>query len=58
LVPSRQQVRIELREIASEPVSVRCGDATPTWRYDADHRRLVVDLRERASSQVIDLSMG
>src|SRR3979411_2194948 len=52
-VPTRRQVRLELHEIASEPESVHSGQAPVTWQYDPAHRRLIVDLDETASSQVI-----
>ena len=54
-VPTRRHVRLELHEIASEPESVHSGQAPVTWRYDPAHRRLIVDLDETASSQVIDV---
>lgn len=57
-VPARRQVRLELREIASEPVAVETGRASATYRYDAADRRLIVDLYETTASQLIDLSMG
>jgi alpha-glucosidase len=57
-VPVRRQVRLELREIESEPDSVQLGNAPAAWRYDPDERRLMVDLRETSSSQVIDLSFS
>jgi len=56
-VPARRHVRLELREIASEPKAVQSGEASAVWRYDPEQRRLVVDLHETASSQVINLSM-
>jgi alpha-glucosidase len=56
-VPARHHVRLELREIASEPAAVRVGKTAASWRYDAEQRRLIVDLREVTSSQSIDLSM-
>jgi hypothetical protein len=57
LVPARRQVRLELRDIASEPTAVRAGNAPTAWRYDPEQRRLVIDLQETAASQSIDLSM-
>lgn len=54
-VPTRRHIRLELREIASEPVAVHVGKATAAWAYDLEQRRLVVDLHETASSQSIDL---
>jgi alpha-glucosidase len=54
-VPSRRHIQLELREIASEPVAVRVGDASAAWRYDPGRRILVVDLHETASSQSIDI---
>jgi alpha-glucosidase len=57
-VPARRQIRLELREIASEPRGVQSGKASASWRYEPEHRRLAVDLHETASSQVIDVSMG
>jgi alpha-glucosidase len=54
-VPTRRHVRLELHEIASEPKSVRSGQAPATWRYDPAHRRLTVDLDQTASSRVIDV---
>jgi alpha-glucosidase len=56
-VPARKHVRLELREIGSEPAAVQAGKAAAAWRYDPEQRRLIVDLHEMASSQVIDLSM-
>jgi alpha-glucosidase len=55
--PSRRTIRLELREIASEPKSAQSGESSPTWRYDPEQRRLIVDLHATASSQSIDLSM-
>jgi alpha-glucosidase len=56
-VPARRQIRLELREIASEPQSVQTGKASAVWRYDPERRRLIVDLHETTSSQLVDLSM-
>ena len=56
-VSSRRHVRLELREIATEPDSVQLGQTSAAWRYDAEHRRLIVDLHETASAQSIDVSM-
>jgi alpha-glucosidase len=56
-VPARRHIRLELREIASEPVAVQAGKASVVWRYDREQRRLVVDLHETAASQLIDLLM-
>jgi alpha-glucosidase len=56
-VSARRHVRLELREIASEPESVQLGKGPATWRYDPERRRLIVDLHATASSQSIDLSM-
>jgi alpha-glucosidase len=56
-VPARRHVRLELREIPSEPKAVQLGMAPAVWRYDHEHRRLIVDLHETASSQSIELSM-
>ena len=56
-VPARQHVRLELREIASEPEAVLPGKASATWCYDPEQRRLIIDLDEMASSLLIDLSM-
>jgi alpha-glucosidase len=52
-VPARRHIRLELREIASEPKQVHAAK----WHYDPEHRRLTVDLHEKASSQSIHLSM-
>jgi hypothetical protein len=57
-VPPRRHTRLELREIASEPKAVRAGKASAAWRYDPEQRRLIVDLHEKASSQLIDLWLG
>jgi alpha-glucosidase len=56
-VPDRRQVRLELREIASEPKAVDAGGAPAGWRYDPAQRRLVVDLHETSASQAIHLSV-
>jgi len=56
-VPARRHIRLEVREIASEPESVKLGKAPAVWRHDPEQRRLVVDLHETRSPQVIDLSM-
>jgi hypothetical protein len=45
-VPGRRHVRLELREIASEPQAVQFGEASARWRYDPEQRCLVVDLPE------------
>jgi hypothetical protein len=57
-VPARRHTRLELREIASEPKAVRAGKASAAWRYDPEQRRLIVDLHETASSQLIDVWLG
>jgi alpha-glucosidase len=57
-VPERKHIRLELREIASEPESVQLGNAPAVWRYDPGQRRLIVDLHETSSKQVIDLSIS
>jgi alpha-glucosidase len=56
-VPERRHIRLELREISSEPKAVQIGEASAAWNYDPEQRRLIVDLDETASSQVIDLSV-
>jgi alpha-glucosidase len=56
-VPERRHIRLELREIGSEPKAVQVGKASAAWNYDPEQRRLIVDLDETASSQVIDLSV-
>ena len=56
-VPARRHVRLELREIPSEPKAVHLGKAPVNWRYDAEQRRLFVDVHETASSQLIHVSM-
>jgi alpha-glucosidase len=57
-VPARRHVRVELREIASEPKAVQSGEASAVWRYDPEQRRLTVDLHETANSQSIDVSLA
>ncbi|MEA2643401.1 MAG: alpha-glucosidase, partial [Chloroflexota bacterium] len=54
---TRRHVRIELREIPSEPKSVEAGTASAAWRYEPEQRILIVDLPETAGAQTIDLSM-
>jgi alpha-glucosidase len=56
-VPARRHIRLELREIASEPKMVQAGDAPAAWRYDPAQRLLIVDLHETASSQSLHVSM-
>jgi alpha-glucosidase len=56
-VPVRSQVRLELREIAHGPASVQVGNEPAAWRYDSEQRRLIVDLHEMTSSQLIDVSL-
>jgi hypothetical protein len=55
--PARRQVRLELREIATEPKSVQLDKGPATWRYDREQRRLVADLNATTSSQSIEVSM-
>jgi hypothetical protein len=57
-VPARQHIRLELREIASEPEAVQLAKGSASWLYDPAQRRLIVDLPQTRSSQLIDLSMG
>jgi alpha-glucosidase len=57
-VPTRRHIRLELREIASAPTAGRIGSAPAVWHHDPEQRRLIVDLDEMASAQVIDLSMS
>lgn len=57
-VPTRQCIRLELREVASEPEAVRLGKTSATWHYTTEQRRLIVDLDTSAFSQLIELSIG
>jgi alpha-glucosidase len=57
-VPARRHIRLEMREIASEPESVQLGKALAVWRHDPEQHRLIVDLHETRSPQVIDLSVS
>jgi alpha-glucosidase len=57
-LPRRRHERLELREVASQPESVQLGSGSAVWHYDAEHRRLIVDLHETASAQLINLSLG
>jgi alpha-glucosidase len=57
-VPTRRHMRLELREIASAPTAGRIGNAPAVWHYDPEQRRLIVDVHEMASAQVIDLSVS
>jgi alpha-glucosidase len=54
-VPARRHVRLELRGIASEPKAVQSGKASASWLYEPEQRRLVIDLHETASSQLIEV---
>jgi len=54
-VPTRRRIRLELREIASEPEAVQVGEASVTWWYDPERRRLTLDLSEAPTSRLIDL---
>jgi alpha-glucosidase len=57
-VPARRHIRLELREIASKPASVRLGNASVASSYDGEQRRLVIDLHETAAAKSIIVSMG
>jgi alpha-glucosidase len=54
--PARRQLRLELREIASQPLAVQARNASATWSYDPGQRRLIVELQETAAAQLIELS--
>lgn len=54
-VPSHQWLRVELREIGSEPQHVWQGKDALPWQYDPEQRVLTIDLQETA--QAIDLSL-
>jgi alpha-glucosidase len=54
-VPARRHIRLELREIASEPLSAQLGKVPAVWRHDSEERRLIIDLHETSASQLIDL---
>jgi alpha-glucosidase len=56
-VPARRHLRLELREIASEPKAVQRGEAPAAWSYDPEQRRLTVELPATISSQSIELAM-
>jgi hypothetical protein len=56
-VPARRHIRLELREIASKPASVRLGKASVASSYDGEQRRLVIDLHETAAAKSIVVSM-
>jgi alpha-glucosidase len=57
-VPARRHIRLELREVAAEPCSVRLGTAPAVWRHDPELRRLIIDLPETSALQAIDLSIS
>ena len=54
-VPTRRRIRLELREIASEPEAVQVGETSAAWWYDPEQRRLTFDLGEAPTSRLIDL---
>jgi alpha-glucosidase len=56
--PARRHLRLELREIASEPEAVQVERASAAWIYDPELRRLIVDLQETPSSQLVEVSLG
>jgi alpha-glucosidase len=56
-VPSRANIRLELREIASAPVAVQAGGASAAWTYDPEQRSLAIDLHETGSRKLIHVSM-
>jgi alpha-glucosidase len=56
-VPTRQRVRLELREIAARPKAVQLGNGPAVWRYDREQRRLVVDLPQLTSSQLVQVRL-
>ncbi|HET8842920.1 MAG TPA: TIM-barrel domain-containing protein, partial [Ktedonobacteraceae bacterium] len=53
--PSRLHIHLELREISTEPETVRLGDSRPFWRYDAEARSLLIELD--AAPSAFDLSI-
>jgi alpha-glucosidase len=50
-VSSCQKVRLELREIASSPVSVHLDENEAVWRYHPDQRTIIIDLQAKADAQ-------
>jgi alpha-glucosidase len=56
-VPTRQHVRLELREIAAEPMAVQLGNGPAAWHYDREQRRLFVDLPQLTSAQLIEVRL-
>jgi hypothetical protein len=57
-VPARQHVRLELREIAARPMAVQLGTGSAAWHYDREQRRLIVDLPQLTSPQLIEVRPG
>ncbi|HEV2581622.1 MAG TPA: DUF5110 domain-containing protein, partial [Ktedonobacteraceae bacterium] len=56
-VSTRQDIRLELREVASEPEAVQIGETSATWHYHSEQRRLTIDLDTIAFSQLVELSI-
>lgn len=57
-IPGRQHIRLELREVASEPESCWLGETAATWHYHPGQRSLIIDLENTICSQVIELSIA
>jgi len=54
-IPPHQHIRLELCEIASEPITVQVGETFTAWQYLPAERRLIIDVDEVASAQTIEV---
>ncbi len=56
-VPERRYIRLELREIASNPKSISGTEDPVIWYYDPEQRRVLIDLNAGSHMQSIDVCL-
>ncbi|HET8913677.1 MAG TPA: glycoside hydrolase family 31 protein [Ktedonobacteraceae bacterium] len=56
-IPPRQQIRLELREVASEPQTVLLEESSIEWLYNYEQRSVIIELKETSRAQTINLFM-
>lgn len=54
-VPTRQQVRLELRGLAAEPERVQIEENPAAWDYDPESKSLVIELSATPEAQTVEI---
>jgi alpha-glucosidase len=57
-IPTRQQIRLELRGITAEPEAVLPGEYPVAWDYDPEHSSLVIELAATPEARTLDIEVA